>query len=73
MKKEIMQELENEIKFKFFLLKFWVKGMEEYKSFNEDEKRICLEEFRVENGGYKERICLEEYVKYKAEKKEINY
>lgn len=57
MKKEIMQELENEIKFKFFLLKFWVKGMEEYKSFNEDEKRICLEE----------------YVKYKAEKKEINY
>lgn len=57
MKKEIMQELENEIKFKFFLLKFWVKGMEEYKSFTEDEKRICLEE----------------YVKYKAEKKEINY
>jgi len=57
MKKEIMQELENEIKFKFFLLKFWVKGMEEYKSFTEDEKRICLEE----------------YVKYKEEKKEINY
>lgn len=53
MTKEQVQELENETKFKFFLLKFGVKGIEEYKSFTEDEKRICLEE----------------YVKYKNEKK----
>lgn len=53
MTKEQIRELENENKFKFFLLKFWVRGIEEYRTFSEEEKKICIEE----------------YVKYKNEKK----
>lgn len=45
MTKEQIKELENETKFKFFLLKFGVRGLEEYRTFNDEEKKICIEEY----------------------------
>lgn len=40
------QTIENSPKFRFFLQKFWVKGIEEYRSFSESEQQICLEEYK---------------------------
>ena len=40
------QAIENSPKFRFFLQKFWVKGIEEYRGFSESEQQICLEEYK---------------------------
>lgn len=37
--------LESSEKFIKFLIAFWVKGIEEYKTFTEGQKQICIREY----------------------------
>ena len=40
------EEIEKSAKFRFFLIKFGVHWIKEYETFTEEEKKICLEEFK---------------------------
>ena len=41
-----LRAIENSIKFKIFLRKFWVHGLKEYYTFlEEDEKAVCIVEY----------------------------
>lgn len=40
-----MSELEKSEKFRKFLIAFWVKWIEEYMAFTEEQKRICKIEY----------------------------
>jgi len=38
-------DLEKSERFIKFLIAFWVKGIEEYKTFTEEQKTICIREY----------------------------
>ena len=42
---KINMAIEDSQKFKKFLIAFGVKGIEEYRTFTEEQKRICIREY----------------------------
>ena len=42
---KIIMAIEDSPKFKKFLIAFGVKGIEEYRTFTDEQKRICIREY----------------------------
>jgi hypothetical protein len=49
---DMVKTIENTSTFKVFLVRFWLHNMQEYYSFSDKEKSICIQE----------------YIRYKSEK-----
>ena len=42
---DVVKAIEDSSTFKVFLIRFWLHNMQEYRSFNDREKSICIEEY----------------------------
>lgn len=42
---DVVKAIEDNSTFKVFLIRFWLHNMQEYRSFNDREKSICIEEY----------------------------
>ena len=42
---DVVKAIEDNSTFKVFLIRFWLHNMQEYRSFNDGEKSICIEEY----------------------------
>ena len=42
---DVQKAIEDSPTFKVFLVRFWLHNMQEYRSFQEQEKSICIEEY----------------------------
>ena len=42
---EMVRAIEKTSTFKVFLVRFWLHNMQEYFSFNEEEKSVCIQEY----------------------------
>ena len=42
---DVVKAIEDNSTFKVFLIRFWLHNMQEYRSFNDRERSICIEEY----------------------------